>query len=171
MHKIGKASSRNLRERLSPRPEGYEPIQTPYVANVRVQVDRCKNSGSQQHRLRYQNECWLISQDRWITEQRAAGESWDTIINVLQSCVAEASAIRDNEDVLADITPDAFVEDVKVERAAGFYEDSATDEALHYRSPGYYRRVADYARAQAEALEKKARRAIALSLKLETAAR
>lgn len=171
MNQTRKSTSRNLAERLRPKPANYEPIQTPYVANVRVQVDRCKNSGSQQHRLRYGDECWLISQDRWIAEQRAAGASWSEIIAVLQSCLSEATALRDNEEVLADITPDAFVEDVKVERVAGFHEDSATDEALHYRSPGYYRRVADYARAQAEALDRKARRAIALSLKLETAAR
>jgi hypothetical protein len=171
MTQNGKATSRNLAERLRPKPANYEPCQRPYVANVRVQVDRCKNSGSQQHRLRYGDECWLISQDRWITEHRAAGESWDKIIAVLQACVDEAKAARDNEDVLAEITPDAFIEAVKVERAAGFHEDSATDEALHYRSPGYYRRVADYARAQAEALDRKARRAIALSLKLETASR
>jgi hypothetical protein len=171
MTQNGKATSRNLAERLRPKPANYEPCQRPYVANVRVQVDRCKNSGSQQHRLRYGDECWLISQDRWITEHRAAGESWDKIIAVLQACVDEAKAARDNEDVLAEITPDAFIEAVKVERVAGFHEDSATDEALHYRSPGYYRRVADYARAQAEALDRKARRAIALSLKIETASR
>jgi hypothetical protein len=169
MNQNGKSTSRNLAERLRPKPANYEPIQAPYVANVRVQVDRCKNSGSQQHRLRYGDECWLISQHRWITEQRAAGESWEKIIAVLQSAVDEASAIRDNEEVLADITPDAFLADVQTERAAGFYEDAATDEAIHYRSPGYYRRVADYARAQADALERKARKALALSLKMEAA--
>lgn len=162
------STSRNLRERLSPKPVNYEPIQAPYVANVRVQVDKLKNSGSQQHRLRYGDECWLVSQDRWIKEHRAAGESWEKIIGVLTACVDEASAMRDNEEALAEVTPDAFVEDVRVESAAGFYEDTATIEALHFRSAGHFRSVAERARAQAEALQRKARKATAIAIRLAT---
>lgn len=160
------STSRNLRERLSPKPVNYEPIQPPYVANVRVQVDKLKNSGSQQHRLRYGDECWLVSQDRWLKECRAAGETWEKIIGVLQSCVDEASAIRDNEEALAEVTAEAFVEDARRECAAGFYEDTATIEALHFKSAGHFRSVAERARSQAEALQRKARKATALALRL-----
>lgn len=160
------STSRNLRERLHQRPLNYEPIQAPYVANVRVQVDKLKNSGSQQHRLRYGDKCWLITQDLWINELRGAGETWDKIISVLQACVDEASARRDNEEALAEVTADAFVENVRTEQAAGFYEDTATIEALHHRSPGHFRSVAERARSQAEVLQRKARLATALAVRL-----
>lgn len=156
-------TSRNLRDRLSVGFPSELPTVSKYVDSVRVHVSACKNSGSQQHRLRYKEECWLVSQDRWITEQRAAAGSWDSIIRVLQSCLDEAVAQRDLEEHPTAISPDAFVRELQAEQAADHQEEVATTEALHRRTPTAYRRVVDLASIKINAIRRKARMAAALA--------
>jgi hypothetical protein len=139
-----------------------------YVQHVRAYVAECPNSGAQQNRLRHMAENWLVSQWRWIVEQRAAGAEWSKIRRVMQGCLDEIDVLEQMElaSVVGTISPDTFAEMAKQETAAEMYENSASEEALHHRTVGAYRRVADFCNAQIEALTRKARVARLMAAKL-----
>ncbi len=138
-------------------------VDSTYVQHVRGYVADCPNSGSQQHRLRHLDENWLVSQFRWLTEQRAAGTEWAKIRRVLQACMDEVDVEIEREKIAGTITPDALMDVAKAEAAAGFYEDTATLDAVQHKTPGTLRQLADRCHAQAEALKQKARIALTLA--------
>lgn len=160
--------STELKERLSVGMRSV-PIDanTAFVAHVLGYVADLPNSGSQQHRLRYGDRNWLIGLWRWIVEHRAAGTDWSRIRRILQACLDEIDVEIEKEAIGAGaLTADAFAEAVKTERAAEYFENTASDEALHLRTVGTYRRVADFCNAQIEALTRKAKTARLLAARL-----
>lgn len=161
-------ASRNLKARLSEQtPTRVHPTTagTDYVQHVRAYVADCPNSGSQQHRLRYGDESWLVSQHRWLTEQRAAGTAFAPLRRVLQACLYEIDVMEQMESSSSNVSVDHLADAARTEGAAGYHEDMATNDALLYKTPGYFRRVADYCNSQIEALRQKGRVARTLAAK------
>lgn len=135
-----------------------------FVISVREYAAKLPNTGSQQHRLRHQDENWLISLWRWIVEHRKAGTDWAPLRRVVQAILDEIDVRMDQDRVgQSALTPQSFHEIAQVEREAGYLEDVASDCALHERSPSRYRRVVDTCHTQIEVLRRKARTALALS--------
>lgn len=152
--------SRNLIRRLSPgvRSEEHHGADSTFVKAVRQSVNRMPNSGSQQLRLRYQDENWLVSLWRWIVEHRKEGTDWSAIRRVLQSCLDEVDARMESERAaISDLTPDAFAAVDLREAAAGHEEDVASRVALHRRTPESWRAVGDFCNRQIEELRAKGR--------------
>jgi hypothetical protein len=139
-----------------------------YVQHIRPYVADCPNSGSQQHRLRYGDENWLISQYRWLVEQRAHGADWSRLRRVLQACVDELDVMAELEAAAVAINTDAFADTAREECAAEFSENLATEDALHRRDVSAYRGVVAKCRTQIDALHRKMKLAGALAAKLTT---
>lgn len=161
-------TSRELKARLSDgrRSAEHAGADSQFVSHVRAYVAECPNSGSQQHRLRYGDENWLISLFRWIVEHRAHGTDWARIRRVLQGCLDEVDVMEQLElSSVAALSVDHLADAARTEGAAGYHEDMATNDALLYKTPGYFRRVADYCNSQIEALRQKGRVARALAAK------
>lgn len=171
MSSLSGPGSRELAERLrygkdSARAQQRYGVDSLYVQHVRGYVADCPDSGSQQHRLRHQDENWLVSQFRWINEQRARGTGYQQIRRVLQACVDELDVMEEYEKVVGTISPDTFLEVAREETATEMYENLATDDALHRRDVSSYRAVVDKCSAQITALRRKMRTAGALAAKL-----
>src|SRR6186997_2751452 len=115
--------SRNLNDRLrdgesSARQMQHAGADSMYVQHIRPYVADCPNSGSQQHRLRYGDENWLISQYRWLVEQRAHGADWSRLRRVLQACVDEIDVMAELEAADLAINTDTLIDAAKEETAA-----------------------------------------------------
>ena len=167
------SASRNLNDRLrdgesSARLQQHAGADSIYVQHIRGYVADCPNSGSQQHRLRYGDENWLISQYRWLVEQRAHGADWSRLRRVLQATVDELDVMAELEAADIAINTDTLIDAAKEETAAGFYEDTATLDAVQHKTPGTLRQLADRCYTQATALKQKGRIALTLAAKLTT---
>lgn len=129
-------------------------IDSEYVRNVRVALKRLPNSGSQHLRVAHQDENWLVSQFRWITEQRKHGTDLRVIRDVLAECVHELDVEIAREYAEA-VTFDVLVDLAKVEAVAGMQEDTATVEAVHLKTPGACRQLVDRCQRQISELLRK----------------
>lgn len=139
-----------------------------YVQNVKVCIKRLPNSGSQHIRVANQDENWLVSQYRWTREQKNHGTDLRAIRDVLAACVHELDVEIAAECSVEPVTVDHLVDVAKVEQAAGLQEDNATVEAVHYKTPGALRSLADRAVRQASELLRKAHVARVLSSRSHT---
>lgn len=159
--------------RLSPSvAEQHHGSDSTFVKAVRISVNDLPNSGSQQLRLRYHDENWLVSLWRWIVEHRKGGTDWAAIRRVLQSCLDEVDARMESERAaISDLTPDAFAAVDLKEAAIGHEEDMASRVALHQRSPSAWSAAADFTNRQIEALRTKGRVARQLAMRHSQGAR
>jgi hypothetical protein len=151
--------SRNLVLRLrdDARSAHHHGADSTFVKAVREHAAKLPNTGSQQHRLRYQDENWLVSLWRWIVEHRKDGTEWAAIRRVLQSVLDEIDVRMEQDRVAMAISPDAYAEADLTELALAQQEDTASRVALHQRSPSAYQASADFCNRQIEALRTKAR--------------
>lgn len=157
-----KNSSRNLLERLSRalNTGATKPVAAPvskYVDAVREHyVNHARNSGSQQHRLRYGTECWLISKERWADEQLAAGASDEEILMVVEGSVVELQAKLAARRAPQGVARTLLADVVREEIILGAHDDLATRDAETERSPAAARKAVKMALAQAAGLRRKA---------------
>jgi hypothetical protein len=138
-------------------------IDSDYVQNVRLLIKRLPNSGAQHIRVANQDENWLVSQYRWTREQLQHGTDLQAIRDVLAGCVHELDVEIAKSMAVEPVTPDVLVDLSKVEQFAGMQEDTATVEAVHLRTPGAYRQLADHCMRQVSELLRKAHVARVLS--------
>ena len=146
-------------ESEAPDSPGYGVTGIPFVDAVREQyVRHCRRSGSQQHRLRYQGDCWLVTIHRWVNEQLAAGATREDILAMLAGVVeqlrADLEARASGAVQTAEVIPVEVV--ARDEILAGAHDDLATHDAMRHPTADALRRGAQMARSQIVALERKA---------------
>lgn len=128
-----------------------------YVKNVRTLIKRLPSSGSQHIRVANQEDNWLLSQYRWLVEQRTkTGTDWAELRAVLMGCVEQFDVMAALDAPELNITTDHVVEAATEEQLAGLHDDNATLVAIQHRTPGAWRQMADNARAQMRKLARKA---------------
>jgi hypothetical protein len=128
-----------------------------FVKAVREHAAKLPNTGSQQHRLRYQDENWLVSLWRWIVEHRKQETEWASIRRVLQSVLDEIDVRMEQERIAVSVSAESFAEADLAELALAQQEDVASRVALHQRSASAYQASADFCNRTIEALRAKAR--------------
>lgn len=164
---FNRPSSRNLRARLSigGRSGQRYGADSEYVRNVRVIVKRLPECSTQQNRVAFQSENWLVSQFRWLSDHEKNGTDPHAVRAVLQACVDEYDARLAAAAKAEPVSADTLVDLAKVEQAAGLQEDNATVVAVHTKSPGALRALVDAIGRQITELHRKAHVARVLSSK------
>lgn len=143
-----KELARRLRNGLSSderRAKEHHGIDSRFVANVRDAINRLPVAGSQDRRVRYQDENWVVSAYRWHCEQREHGTDLRAIRDVFAEIVREIDAEITESMASEPVTHDTLVDLAKIEATADAQYDVAVIEAVHLRSPGKLRQVEAWA--------------------------
>jgi hypothetical protein len=163
--KLKGVSSRNLIERLSAGNSSDKDAarqaqrfgsDSVYVQEVRKVVKELPASGAQQGRVASKDECWLITQWRWIAEHEEAKTDMFALRRVFESCLHEYDVYLERLAKGEPITTQTVVDAAHMEMTAGLAEDRATLDAIQHKTPGCWRRMADAAVEQMEWLRRKA---------------